>query len=152
MTVGASRLLSLLLGFILLAGCTGITSDLDPPKVNLVSIRSLPLKGETPQFEIRLRVINPNKQQLDIAGISYAVSLRGKELVAGVANDIPPIAGYGEGIVTLQAGLQMLELLRLVTSLGASGSEPLDYRFTAKIDFKGFIPTQRIEDSGQITL
>jgi LEA14-like dessication related protein len=99
-----------------------------------------------------LRVINPNEQRLDIAGISYSVTLLGKELVTGVTNDIPPIEGYGEGIVTLQAGLQILELLRLVASLGASGSEPLDYRFTAKIDFNGFIPTQRIEEKGQITL
>lgn len=152
MTIGAPKLLSLLVGFILLAGCTGITSDLDPPKVNLISIRSLPVQGETPKFEIRLRVINPNQQQLDIAGISYSVALLGQELVAGVANDIPPISGYDEGIVTLQAELQILEVLRLLTSLGASGSEHLDYRFTAKIDFKGFIPTQRIEDSGQITL
>jgi LEA14-like dessication related protein len=152
MTIGARSLLLLWMGLMLLAGCAGITSDLDPPKVSLVSVRSLPVKGETPQFEIRLRVINPNKQQLDIAGISYTVALLGKEIVAGVANDIAPIDGYGEGIVTLKAGLQMLELLRLVTSLGTAGSKPLDYRFTAKIDFNGFVPTQRIEETGQLTL
>jgi LEA14-like dessication related protein len=110
------------------------------------------MQGETPKFEIKLRVINPNKQALDIAGISYSIAFVGKELVTGVANNIAPIEGYGEGLVTLEAGLQLLELLRLMASLGTSESEPLVYRFNAKIEFNGYIPTQRIEESGEIIL
>ena len=136
----------------ILAGCASLPSDIDPPKVSLESFRSLPVKSRPPRFEIKLRVINPNKRPLDIAGISYSIELLDKEVITGVANNIPPIEGYGEGVVTLEAGLQLLEILRLMTSLGASQSDPLVYRFTAKIDFNGFMPTQRIEESGQIDL
>ena len=135
-----------------LSGCASLLPKLDPPKVNLVSFRSLPAESGAPRFEIKLRVVNPNKQALDIAGISYSVELLNKELVTGAANDIAPIAGYGEGEVTLQAELQLLELVRLLASFGTTNSEPLKYRFTAKIDFNGLTPTQRIEDSGEITL
>jgi LEA14-like dessication related protein len=141
-----------LLGLGLLAGCASLTPELDPPKISLVSFKSLPGDSGAPRFEIKLRVINPNKQALDIAGISYSVELLDKELITGVANDVAPIAGYGEGVVTLEAGLQLLELLRLMASLGSAGSEPLEYRFSAKIDFNGFIPTQRVEESGEISL
>ncbi len=89
---------------------------------------------------------------MDIAGISYSVELLGREFIAGVVNDVPPIAGYGESVVTLDARLQLIELLRIMASLGTSRSEPLLYRFSAKIDFNGFIPTQRLEESGEITL
>jgi Late embryogenesis abundant protein len=142
----------LVLGLALLAGCASFTPEIDPPKISLLSLRSLTEEGGSPRFEIRLRVINPNKETLDIAGISYSIELLGRELIAGVANDVPPIAGYGEGIVTLDAGLQLLELLRLMAGVGTDRSEPLVYRFSAKIDFNGFIPTQRLEDSGEITL
>ena len=151
--IGASSrytLLSLLV--LMMAGCASLTPEIDPPKVSLVSFSSLPGHAGTPRFEITLRIINPNKQTLDIAGISYSVELLGKELIAGVARDVAPIEGYSEGIVTLEADLQLLELLRLMASLGSSGSGPVDYRFSAKIDFNGFIPTQRIEESGEITL
>ena len=141
-----------LLGLGLLAGCASVTPELDPPRISLVSFKSLPAEGGAPRFEIKLRVINPNKQALDIAGISYSVELLDKELITGVANDVAPIAGYDEGVVTLEAGLQLLELLRLMASLGSAGSEPLEYRFSAKIDFNGFIPTQRVEESGEISL
>ena len=144
--------LLIMLSLVLLAGCASLAPELDPPKVSLISFKNLPGDSASPKFEIKLRVINPNKQTLDIAGISYSVELLDKELITGVANDIAPIAGYGEGVVTLQAGLQLLELLRLMASLGSAGSEALDYRFTAKIDFNGFMPTQHIEEKGEISL
>jgi LEA14-like dessication related protein len=142
----------LFLSLAMLVGCATFMPQLDPPKISLVNFRSLPTEGNAPRFEIKLRVVNPNKQPLDIAGISYSVELLDKELITGVANQIPPIDGYGEGIVTLDAGLQLLELLRLMASLGAARTEPLEYRFTAKIDFNGFMPTQRLEESGEISL
>jgi len=147
------RFLSVLLfGLVVLSGCASLTPDMDPPTINLVSFRPLPTEGNAPRFEIKLRVVNPNRQQLDIAGISYSIALLDKELITGVANDIPTIAGYGEGVVTLQAELQLLELLRLITSVGTDRSEPLVYRFSAKVDFNGFLPTQRLEETGHITL
>ncbi len=97
-------------------------------------------------------MINPNKQSLNIAGISYSIALLDKELVTGVTKDVPPIEGYGEGIVTLNAEVQLLQLLRLGATLGTTRSEPLVYRFSAKIDFIGFMPTLRLEESGEITI
>jgi len=141
-----------ILAVVLLAGCASLVPELDPPKISVLSFKSLPSDGGAPQFEIKLRVLNPNKQTLDIAGISYSVAFLDQELITGVTNDVSPIAGYGEGVITLNAELQLLELVRLVTSLGSAGSKPLAYRFSAKIDFNGFIPTQRIEETGEIKL
>jgi LEA14-like dessication related protein len=146
------RAIVFLLGLGMLVNCAGLAPQLDPPKVSLLSFRSLPATGGSPRFEIKLRVINPNRQTLDIAGISYSIELAGSELITGVANEVSPIEGYGEGVVTLDAGLQLLELLRLMTSLDTTRSEPLVYRFSAKIDFYGLVPTQRLEESGEITL
>ena len=141
-----------ILWLVMLYGCASIKPQLDPPKVTVDSFRSLPGEGSAPRFEIKLRVVNPNTQSLDIAGISYSVEILGKELITGVSNDIPVIEGYSEEVVTLEAGLQLFQLLRLLASLGTTTSEALDYRFLAKIDFNGFVPTQRVEEAGTITL
>lgn len=144
--------IALFLGLVTLVGCASLAPQLDPPKVSLISLRNLPSEGGAPRFEIKLRVINPNKQSLNIAGISYSIALLDKELVTGVTKDVPPIEGYGEGIVTLNAEVQLLQLLRLGATLGTTRSEPLVYRFSAKIDFIGFMPTLRLEESGEITI
>jgi hypothetical protein len=69
-----------------------------------------------------------------------------------VTNEVPVIEGYTEELVTVEAGIQLFQLVRLLAGLGQKPTDKLDYRFAAKIDFNGFIPTQRIEESGSITL
>ncbi|MEH6584774.1 MAG: LEA type 2 family protein [Halioglobus sp.] len=143
---------SLILMAIALVGCAGLTSDMDPPKVTVESVNALPSEDIGPRFEIKLRVSNPNKQTLDIAGISYTIDLLGKELVSGVTNDVPVIEGYTDEVVTVEAGINMFQLLRLLADLGQAPTDALEYRFAAKIDFNGFIPTQRVEESGSLSL
>lgn len=135
-----------------LVGCASLTSDLDPPKVTVESFRNLPSQDIGPRFEIKLRVSNPNKQTLDIVGISYTIDVMDKELISGVTNEVPVIEPYSEEVVTLEAGVHMFQLLRLLTGLGKSSADSLDYRFAAKIDFRGFIPTQRVEETGSLSL
>ncbi len=142
----------LLLCTTLLVGCAGLTTKIDPPSVSLDSFTSLPSNGGGPRFEIKLRVQNPNEQSLDIAGISYSIELLGKEVVSGVTNEVPNIEGYSEEVVTLQANLKLFQLLRLLAELGQTPTDEMTYRFAAKIDFRGMVPTQRVEQTGQITL
>jgi len=149
-----ARLITLMIILLLPVGCATLTPEFDPPKVTVESVKALPSRDMGPRFEIKLRVVNPNQQALDIAGISYAIEIFDKELVNGVANDVPVIEGYSEETVDLEAGINMFQILRLLAELGqVNASAPsLDYRFTAKIDFNGFIPTQRVEETGSIAL
>lgn len=137
-----------------LASCATLSPDFDPPKVSVDSVRSLPSEDVGPRFEIKLRVSNPNTQALNIAGISYTIELLGKELVSGVTSDVPVIEGYTEEVVTLEAGINMIQMLRLLADLGQGGTnmDALEYRFAAKIDFNGLIPTQRVEEVGSLSL
>ena len=63
------------------------------------SFKPLPSEGMIPAFEIGLRIINPNRQTLNLEGIVYTVSLQGHEIVKGVGKDFAPIEGYSEGMV-----------------------------------------------------
>lgn len=135
-----------------LAACAGLSPDRDPPKINIENFRSVPSEGGTPRFEIDLRIQNPNADALDIVGISYDIALQDIDLISGVSNQVPLIEAYSEEVVTLQSGLNMLQLVRFFAQLGG-GQKTLDnlqYRVSAKIDFKGFTPTQRIEETGVI--
>lgn len=142
----------ILLALLMISGCASVIPELDPPKVSLESFDSLPSDGGAPRFQIKLRIANPNKQSLDIAGIAYSVEIFDRELISGVTNEVPLIEGYTEEVVTMEAGLQLFELVRLLAGLGRQPTEELDYRFAAKIDFNGFVPTQRIEETGSIRL
>jgi len=145
-------LISLLILSAFLSGCASLRPDFDPPKVTVESVKSIPSEDIGPRFEIKLRVVNPNNQILDVAGISYTIDFLDRELVSGVTSEIPVIEAYSEEVVTLEAGINMFQILRVLTGIGKSTLEEFEYRFTAKIDFNGFIPTQRVEEVGVLSL
>ena len=135
-----------------LAGCATLSGDLDPPTVTVENVESLPNSGSSPRFLITLRIANPNKQALDIVGVSYSLALMDRELISGVTNEVPRIEAYSEETVKLEAGIRLFELLRLLAGLGKAQTDELEYTFQAKIDFKGLMPTQRVSESGVISL
>lgn len=135
-----------------LGACATLYGEMDPPGISIQDVSAVHGEGGVPRFEVVLNVVNPNKRALEIAGIAYSLEILGKELVMGVTDEVPLIAGYSQERVTLQAGVQLVGILRLMAALGTTPTEALDYRFSAKIDFKGFLPTQRVEETGQISL
>jgi LEA14-like dessication related protein len=136
----------------LLAGCGALRPDYETPTVTINSFRSVPSESGMPSFEIGLNVINPNREPLELVGASYTVSLDGRDLIKGVANDLPVIEGYGEGTFTLTATANLLAGARFVTDLLQSSKDSVDYELEAKLDVGGLRPTIRVRDAGEITL
>jgi len=136
----------------LLTACATLDPDYEQPTVALTSFRALPSEGMAPAFEIGLRVVNPNRQPLDLVGIVYTISLQGHEIVKGVGRDFPPIEGYSQGDLSLTASANLLAGVRLIGDLVQGGGEVLDYEFRAKLDLGGLRPSLRIAETGQVNL
>ncbi len=147
-----SRVLPVLIFLLALTGCAGVQEPLDPPRINIENFRNLPGQGSGPRFEVDLRIQNPNAQALDIVGIAYTIALQDVELISGVTNEVPLIEGYTEEVVTLESGLNTLQLVSFIAGLGRGerNLDRLDYRVAVKVDFGGFMPTQVIEETGVI--
>lgn len=137
---------------VLLSGCTGMRPGYETPTVTVKSVRAIPSEGMFPEFEIDLHVINPNREALELAGVSYTVSLEGHELIRGVGNDLPVIDGYGEGDFTLNAAANLLAGVNLIRDLMTTQKEVLSYSFEAKLDPGALRPTIRVRDSGEVSL
>ena len=143
----------LLLALLVLAGCATLQPGYEAPTVTVTSFRPVSTDGGVPRFEIGLRVINPNRSPLELQGLAYNVSLEGRRLLVGVANDLPVIAGYGEGEVRVLASVDLLGGLGLITDLmGAQERRPLRYRLEAKLDVGTLQPAIRVEHEGTLEL
>lgn len=140
-------------GIVLLAlqGCS-LMQTLEPPTVAITGLRTVPSGRALPDFEIDLRVVNPNRQSLPIQGISYAISLAGNEIITGVGNDFPTVEAYGQEDLTITASANLLAGIRLVTDLLRAGSDSVDYDIEARLDLGGLRPTLRVSDQGTLSL
>lgn len=135
-----------------LSGCASMSPDYEEPSVALTSFRALPTEGMVPAFEVGLRIINPNNQDLHLEGIVYTISIEGHELMKGVGKDFPVIEAYTQEDVTLNASIQLLSGLRLASELMGAEKSTMNYEFKAKLDLGGFYPSIRVSEGGEFDL
>ena len=134
------------------SGCASMQPNFETPSVTFTSFRMLPSSGIAPEFEIGLRVTNPNGQALNLKGLAYTASLDGQELIKGVANDLPVIEAYGTGDVTLTATPDVLGGIQFFTELMRDPRDAVNYELEAKLDVGTFVPAIRVRDEGRISL
>ena len=148
------RIGGLTLTTLLLSACSGMQPGYETPTVSVQSFRAVPSTtgAGLPSFEIGLHVTNPNLDALELAGISYTVSLDGQDVIKGVGNELPVIEGYGEGTITVTAAFNLMAGIQLMRSLMRKSGETFDYAFEAKLDPGAFKRKIRIRDSGTISL
>ena len=123
-----------------LQGCATMRSDFEEPAVTVTSFRAVPSEGAALSFEIGLRVVNPNRDPLELQGVAYTITLEGHKLITGVGKDLPVIDGYSEGTIQL---------------LGDLMNDPKDrisYDLDTKLDIGTFYPAIRVRNSGEISL
>ena len=135
-----------------LQACAAMRPGFETPTVTVSSFRALPSQGALPNFEIGLEVINPNREPLELAGISYTISLDGHDVIKGVGNNLPVIEAYGTGKLTVTAAANLFAGIRLFQGMLGNNKSSFDYTFKAKLDVGTFRPAIRIKDSGSIAL
>jgi LEA14-like dessication related protein len=145
---GAALCISILLAA---AGCATVPADFRQPGVSVVSVTPRLANSIAPEFDIVLRVTNPNRSALAIKGLTYTIDLAGSQVVQGVASDLPKIAAYGEAEVTLGAQADLLGGLNVLSRILADPASPIDFEFNAEIDIGTFYPMIRVNKRGEVS-
>lgn len=137
---------------VVLAGCATVPSDFEQPKITVTSFKPLSRGSLTPEFEIVLRVTNPNRTALEVEGISYSIDLDGNEVMSGVSNNLPNIPAYGESEVKLRATANLMGGFKVLTGMMNQYKDQVDYAFHAKLDVGAFTPSIRVSKQGVFSL
>jgi LEA14-like dessication related protein len=145
----ASRLLMACV-VLLFGGCATLSPDFEEPSLQINSIRLINFDGMTPQFEIDLHIVNPNRDALDLKGLSYTLHLAGNQVVSGATSKLPVIAAYGEADFKIDASVSLLDGLQLLSKLINEYQGNITYEFNAKLDVGSFYPTIPIKREGVI--
>ncbi|SFG31734.1 LEA type 2 family protein [Neptunomonas qingdaonensis] len=145
---------SLVISFmLLLQGCATLKPlDFEDPTVTVNSVKIIPSDGIAPKFEISLHIVNPNSVALPLRGVAYSVTIDDQKILNGVSNDMPEIAAYGAGDITLSANANLLNSVRLIASLMQQNRKMVAYEMNAKLDLGTFTPNIYIKDVGEISL
>ena len=141
---------ALSLFFLFCAGCAVLTTDYETPAVTVSSFKVIPGQGMAPRFEVGLRVVNPNRSDLNLVGVAYTLSIDDHKIFTGVSNDLPTVPGYGEKEILLNGSMNLLGSVRLFSDLFHRQSpNKLIYRLDIKLDTGSFSPIIRVSKKGE---
>ncbi len=135
-----------------MVGCAGLQPELSKPTVSISGFKVLPSGGIVPRFEITMRVVNTGRTPLDIDGVVYTVELGGNRILTGVAKDLPVIAAYSEGNVSVSGTPDLFGSLGFFQKMVNDRSDAIDYKVDVAIDVGTFYPTIRTTKRGNFSL
>lgn len=152
MTKNASWALFFILSLVI-SGCAGFQPGYETPTVTITSFDAVPAEGIIPRFQIGLHIVNPNRTRLQLKGVSYTVSLEGRDIITGVSNQLPEIEAYGEGNVLLNASVDLFNSMGFIGDLIRNqGKEQISYVLNTKLDAGALYPLIRVSKKGKLSL
>ena len=136
-----------------LFGCATMNLDYEEPSVELVSFKALPVNGFEQNFEIGLKLTNPNNFELPFNGISYQLSVAGETLAHGVAANIPTAAAYGVSRFVVPVSTSLMGGIKVIKALMVNQGQDISYQLKAKLDIAiPFVPKLTVIKKGIIPL
>jgi LEA14-like dessication related protein len=136
-----------------LSGCASINSDYEQPKVDLVGISKSETDTAALQFTLQLNIVNPNAETMNLRGLYYELSLDGIEVIRGTAQNIPPIEGYNNAIVSVSSSASLVNSVRLATRLMNTTGNEIPYELRTKLGTTSkWLPATTVTETGTIPL
>jgi len=144
----------LCLVFCVITACAVLNPTLKHPDVKVVGVRVLPSQGILQKhIALDLSILNPNRQDLTIRGISYSIGIENIDLLSGATADVPLLKGMQETPVTLEASADMIQVLRLMERFTRRGvGDKVNYNFSAVIDFSAWLPSMHVDKKGSVPI
>jgi LEA14-like dessication related protein len=138
---------------LVLSGCATLGPDFDEPTVELVSFKALPASGFEQNFEIGLKLTNPNSFELPFNGISCELSVAGETLARGVTADIPTAGAYGESRFVVPVSTSLIGGFKVIKALMDNQGQGISYQLKAKLDIDiPFVPKLTIVQDGVVPM
>jgi len=122
-----------LLLLLLLSACQTLDPRFESPSVTVESLKALPASGFSQPFEVGLKVVNPNAQELKLSGISYQLSIEGHKLAEGASNQVPAVPAFGEASFTIKVSTNLLGGIKLLNDLLNNPRDAVRYELRAKL-------------------
>lgn len=142
---------SLVIAMSLLAGCAGI-SNLESPRLAVVSVGMVSADVFSQQFRIRLHVQNPNDRELPIKGMEYELFLQGDSFAEGVSNEPFVVPALGEAEFDTVVRTNFISSIGRLLSKTDRGSK-VQYAFVGKVHLsQGFLRTLPFSETGTVDL
>lgn len=136
----------LLLASIFLAGCSYMTRETIPPRVQLVGLQLQAAQLLEQRYLMTIRLQNPNEFELEINGFDFNVELNGAPFAQGVSNKEVTVPGFGDATTEVLVSSSLLTLMQQMNG----GQSAVKYRLFGRVKLKGVPIPVSFETKGEL--
>ena len=126
------RVLPGVLVLTLLVSCA-TTPKMEPLDVSLSDITPGQMDILEQQYQVKLRVQNPNNFDIPLEGVAYQIELNDKAFAKGVGQQSVTVPKFGEAVLDVTAVSSLSGVLAQLSQLTQGTPEKLRYRVKGKL-------------------
>jgi LEA14-like dessication related protein len=121
----------------LFAGCAGLPPGMQPPSVTIADFGVGNAGLFEQQFNLRLRIQNPNPEDFKVDGIAFDLEINGQPFAKGVGNQTVTVPRYGSGFIAVEAVSTLGGLLKQFGRLTDGNKGVFKYRIKGQLSIAG---------------
>ena len=147
------RIIGLLGCLLAVTGCA-MTSNLQPPKISIVSVNTTSADVFSQQFRVHVHVQNPNTLALPVKSIEYELFLQGDSFAEGNTEQpfVVPALGEAEFDTVINTHFTS-SLMRLLGKLNERDGNKVQYNFVGKVHLtKGVLRNIPFNEQGSVDI
>ena len=143
--VAVIRRTTLLLVAGLLAGCAALPSGFETPTITISSLDFANAGLFEQQLNLKLRIQNPNPDELRIDGIAFDLEVNDQSFAKGVGNQAVTVPRFGSGFMLVEAVSSLGGLIKQFGTLVQNDKPGFRYRIKGRLSVAGgtSIPFER---------
>ena len=122
---------------LLLTGCAGLPSGMEAPTVTIADFGAGGGGFFEQQFNLKLRVQNPNNSELKIDGLSFALEVNDGQFATGVGNQAVTVTRFGSAFLPVEAYSSLGSMIRQVGGFLQGDKRSLRYRIRGNLSLAG---------------
>ena len=122
---------------LLLHGCSGMPPGIDPPTVVLSDFGIAGGSFFEQQFNLKLRVQNPNDQEIRIDGVAFTLEVNDAPFANGVGNQMVTVGRFASATVAVDGYSSTGGLIRQAGRFMQGGDRALRYRLKGTLNMAG---------------
>ncbi len=147
------RTVTILICLLTCSSCM-LTSDLQPPKLTIISVSMVSADVFSQQFRVHLHVQNPNALELPVKSIEYQLFLQGDDFADGTSEQPFVVPAHGEAEFDTAISTNFVSsIVRLLGTLNNNGDNKVQYTFVGKLHLaKGMMRNIPFNETGKVDL
>ncbi len=123
---------------VLLAGCAGLPSGTEAPAVTLsdIGVGGASTLFEQ-QFNLKLRIQNPNNEELKIDGLAFSLDVDDKPFASGVSSQAVTVPRFASGFMAVDAYSSLGGVVRQISGFLQGERRATRYRIKGTLSLAG---------------